>query len=180
MPSFTPTPSTLYKVVAFYSRQGVRFARAEFRIDVPGQVSPYVVARSRAEQLSGVDFHAPGLAIFILLRPLVRSRPDKLSSDAQISPVIGCYLLLSTLHVSIATAQRLDRWATSAFFDQPVPVARTDGGWLLSTRCVTGRAASAGAHELPAILEFGRANRCDYVLLDCDGPQNPVLPVHPW
>ncbi|WP_445190621.1 DUF5983 family protein [Sphingobium sp. HWE2-09] len=33
---------------------------------------------------------------------------------------------------------------------------------------------------MPAILELGRAQGCDYVLLDCDGPTEDALPTFPW
>jgi hypothetical protein len=63
---------------------------------------------------------------------------------------------------------------------QPLPVAPTQYGWFLPTREIAGAAARHLPKELPAILALGRNHGCDYVLLDCDGPTEDVLPTFPW
>jgi len=93
---------------------------------------------------------------------------------------IGRYVVLSTAHVRCATGQLLTDWASLPAERQPLPVAPTAHGWFLATRAVTGDAARSLPEELPPILALGRANGCDYVLLDCDGAVEPVLPTFPW
>ena len=57
-------------------------------------------------------------------------------------------------------------------------LAKTHG--LVPTRIEAGDTARHLPKEIPAILALGRAHGCDYVLLDCDGPTEAVLPTFPW
>ncbi|MCP3731298.1 hypothetical protein M9978_12755 [Sphingomonas sp. MG17] len=91
---------------------------------------------------------------------------------------IGKFVVIGTMHVRCATAQRLSDWALLTAADQPLAVSATPGGWFLPTHEV-----ECGADvppELHAILAFGRKHGCGYVLLDCDGPECAALPVFPW
>jgi hypothetical protein len=92
----------------------------------------------------------------------------------------GQYLMLSTAHIRCATGQLLTNWADLPPVRQPLPVAPTQYGWFLPTREIAGAAARHLPKELPAILALGRNHGCDYVLLDCDGPTEDVLPTFPW
>jgi hypothetical protein len=91
---------------------------------------------------------------------------------------IGKFVVIGTMHVCCATAQRLSDWARRPAADQPLAVSATHGGWFLPTREV-GCGGDLPA-ELHAILAFGREHGCAYVLLDCDGPECAALPVFPW
>jgi hypothetical protein len=90
----------------------------------------------------------------------------------------GRYVVLSTAHVRCATAERLTAWAHLPPAAQPLALASTQYGWFLATRPVIERRDLP--EELHAILAFGRAHGCDYVLLDSDGEQTEALPTFPW
>lgn len=92
----------------------------------------------------------------------------------------GQYLVLSTAHIRCATGQILNDWADRSPVHQPLPVAPIQYGWFLPTRDILGDAARHLPQELPAILALGRDQGCDYVLLDCDGPVEALLPTFPW
>jgi hypothetical protein len=93
----------------------------------------------------------------------------------------GQYLVLGTAHIRCATGQLLNDWADLPPARQPLSVAPTQYGWFIPTRVETsGSAARHLPKEIPAILELGRAQGCDYVLLDCDGPNEDALPTFPW
>src|SRR3546814_16953888 len=82
----------------------------------------------------------------------------------------GQYLVLSTAHIRCATGQILTAWADYPPHKQPLPVAPTQYGWFLHTMTPPPEAQRRLPKELPPILAFGRANGCDYVLPDSDGP----------
>jgi len=92
----------------------------------------------------------------------------------------GRYVVLSTAHVRCATAEQLTAWAQLPPSDQPLVVASTHYGWFLHTRAVVDPGDPRLPDELGAILAFGRAQGCDYVLLDCDGDRTDALAVFPW
>lgn len=92
----------------------------------------------------------------------------------------GQYLVLSTSHIRSTTAQLLHDWAGLPPAEQPVAVASTHYGWFLLTIEPAPDQARQIPDELPAILELGRIQQCDYVLLDCDGPEEEILPIFPW
>ena len=93
---------------------------------------------------------------------------------------LGQYLILSTAHLRCATAETIESWARLPATDQPLAVASTQYGWFLSTREPANRSPDEMPDELPHILAFARAAGCAYVLFDCDGPEEPALPVFPW
>lgn len=93
---------------------------------------------------------------------------------------IGRHLVLSTTHVRCATAELLEHWARLRAADQPLAVASTQCGWFVGTRQPQCTHTVQLPEELPAILAFGRALDCSYVLLDCDGPEVSALPCFPW
>jgi hypothetical protein len=92
----------------------------------------------------------------------------------------GRYVVLSTAHVHYATAELLTAWALLPPADQPLAVASTQYGWFVSTRPLSDPADRRVPEELLGLLSFGREQRCDYVLLDCDGDRTDALPVFPW
>lgn len=112
-----------------------------------------------------------------------RRQPEPPSSSSYHSPrrsimEFGRYVVLSTAHVRCATAVLLTAWAQLPAAAQPLAVASTQYGWFLATRVVAKNGDFPD--ELHAILTFGRAHGCDYVLLDSDGEQTEALPVFPW
>jgi len=93
---------------------------------------------------------------------------------------IGHYLVLSTAHLHLATAERLNGWAGLPAGEQPLAVSITQCGWFVETSDDGPRRLAALAEELPALLAFGRAHGCAFILFDCDGPREPSLPIFPW
>ena len=90
----------------------------------------------------------------------------------------GRYIVLSTAHVRVETARLLDEWAKLPAAEQPLAIASTQYGWFVSTRETVEKAGLPA--EILGVLAFGRAHDCAYVLFDCDGPEEALLPVHPW
>jgi hypothetical protein len=90
----------------------------------------------------------------------------------------GKYVVIGTMHVRCATAERLSDWARRTAASQPLPVAATQCGWFIAT-CAPERSDALPA-ELPGILAFGREHGCAWVLIDSDGPACAGLPVFPW
>lgn len=88
-------------------------------------------------------------------------------------------MALSTAHVRVETAQLLDAWAQLPAADQPLPVASTQYGWFVSTRQPSDK-PGAVPPEIGTLLAFGRQHGCAYILFDCDGPEEPLLPTYPW
>lgn len=102
-------------------------------------------------------------------------------------------LVLSTGHVSEETANRLPRGHADMAGDDfnesdDIPewgpaFARAEG-WLFR---VPRMADNGEPDDLPGTPEdlarvfmFARENGCDWVMLDCDGPQVNTLPFHEW
>jgi hypothetical protein len=93
---------------------------------------------------------------------------------------IGHHLVLSTAHLTCATAQSLERWAALPAAAQPLVTVATHCGWFVSTYEVAPSQGDAMPVEIPPILAFARLHGCAYILFDCDGPEEPSLAVHPW
>ena len=177
-----PPSQTCFDVIAIYASDGVRFAREQLRIDVADGLSPYGAARACAEQHVYADPRIPGLTIFLVVTPAApsdarRPSPYAISTEAR---KFGRYLVLSTAHIRCSTAEMLDHWSQLSCHHQPLAVARMGFGWLVPTRVTRSHEADALPADIPAILAFGRAQGCDHVLLDCDGPEERELPLYPW
>jgi hypothetical protein len=173
-----------FDVVAFYSSDGDRFARAQFRIEVANDRSPYAAARLCAERKPYADPRIPVLAIFLIVTPVPTSGagPFMVSSTSALPAAVevGSYVVLSTAHVRCSTGQILDRWAELSMMEQPLAVSRTNYGWFVLARDAVVQSPMAIPEEMPAILEFARSHGCDHVLFDCDGPEEPTLRLYPW
>ena len=177
-----PASHTCFDVTAIYASDGKRFARERLRIDVADSRSPYAAARACAERRAYADPRIPALTIFLVVTPAApcearRPLPNAPSTAAR---DFGCYLVLSTAHIRCSTAEMLDHWSQLSCHHQPLAVARLGLGWLVPTRVTRSHAAHALPEDIPAILAFGRAQGCDHVLLDCDGPEEQELPLYPW
>lgn len=92
---------------------------------------------------------------------------------------IGRHLVLSTAHVRVEIARLLGEWAKLPAADQPLAIASTQYGWFVATREPLDRTANVPL-EIGSVLAFGRAHDCDYILFDCDGPEEASLPIYPW
>jgi hypothetical protein len=112
-----------------------------------------------------------------------------LSADSPItSPVpptppgleTGRYCVLSTGHLSVATAELLDRWCRLAPHDQLIGVAPGRYGWFVPTLDIDGGAAAAIPDDLDAALVFGRRHGFDYLLFDCDARTVSELATYDW
>jgi hypothetical protein len=182
MDMLMPASRTCFDVVAIYASNGRRFAREQLRIDVADDISPCAAARACAERRPYADPRIPGLAIFLVVTPAAvrEALPAPSHTASMAARDVGCYLVLNTAHIRCSTAQMLDHWAELPIHHQPLTVARLGLGWLVATRATSMRAANGLPEELPAIFAFGRAQGCDHVLLDCDGPEEHTLPVYPW
>lgn len=93
---------------------------------------------------------------------------------------IGRYLVLGTGHIRCSTARLLAEWAALPASSQPLAVASTQCGWFIAT----GYEPEGGDRQIPgemrALIHFGRAQGCGYILLDSDGPEEIFLPLFPW
>ncbi|RQW46143.1 hypothetical protein [Novosphingobium sp. LASN5T] len=93
---------------------------------------------------------------------------------------IGRYLVLSTAHVCVKTADLLGGWALLEPSDPPVAVASTRYGWFISTREVEEPDRRQIPADVLGAMRLGREQGCDYLLFDCDAGTIPGLPLFPW
>lgn len=93
---------------------------------------------------------------------------------------IGRYLVLSTVHVSLKTADVLDGWAPLEPSSCPLAVASTHYGWFIPTREVEASDREQIPNEVLAAMRVGREQGCDYLLFDCDAGEIEGLAVFPW
>lgn len=77
---------------------------------------------------------------------------------------ISKILTLSTAHITEATAKLMEHHCR-----------RDEYGFFMSTHYVRWP-----SEDLVEVLKFARANGCDYVNLDRDGPVVDELPVYDW
>ena len=92
----------------------------------------------------------------------------------------GRYLVLSTSHVSLKTAERLDAWAALERSLRPLAVASTHEGWFVTSREIPEPYRQEVPQELLEAMRFARHLGCDYLLFDCDADTVDALPVFPW
>jgi hypothetical protein len=92
----------------------------------------------------------------------------------------GRYLVLSTVHVCMKTADLLDEWAAIDPASRPLPVASTHYGWFIPTREVEVSDQPGIPAEVLAAMRFGREQGCDHLLFDCDAGVIDGLPSFPW
>jgi hypothetical protein len=93
---------------------------------------------------------------------------------------IGRHLVLSTVHVSMKTAEMLDNWATLEPSSRPLAVASTHYGWFIPTREAEEPDREQIPNEVLAAMRLGRELACDYLLFDCDAGEIDALPTFPW
>lgn len=92
----------------------------------------------------------------------------------------GRYCVLSTAHLTAATAELLDLWATWPPGDRPLDIAAAVHGWFVPTRIIDEAEAARLPEDLGALIRFGRERGFSYVLIDCDGDTVEGLEVHSW
>lgn len=92
----------------------------------------------------------------------------------------GRYLVLSTVHVCMKTADLLDAWATIEPASRPLAVASTHYGWFIPTREVEEPDLAAIPDEVLAAMRLGRQQGCDHLLFDCDACVVDALSSFPW
>ncbi len=93
---------------------------------------------------------------------------------------IGRHLVLSTVHVSMKTAEVLDGWAILEPSDRPLAIASTHYGWFIPTRQAEEPDRAQIPDEVLAAMRVGREQGCDYLLFDCDAGEIDALPTFPW
>ncbi|AZI37676.1 hypothetical protein NT2_06_02210 [Caenibius tardaugens NBRC 16725] len=93
---------------------------------------------------------------------------------------IGRHLVLSTVHVSMKTADLLDGWATLEPSSRPLAVASTHYGWFIPTREAEEPDREKIPDEVLAAMRRGRELACDYLLFDCDACAVEGLTTFPW
>lgn len=93
---------------------------------------------------------------------------------------IGRHLVLSTVHVSMKTAEMLDSWALLEPSSRPLAVASTHYGWFIPTREAEELDREQIPDEVIAAMRVGREQSCDYLLFDCDARAIDALPTFPW
>ena len=89
------------------------------------------------------------------------------------------FIVISTAHVSEATAKLLDNIPAK---DWPCAGgAYADYGWFVYAHDENaGVGKDAIPDDLFNVMTWARKQGCDYVLLDCDGEEVEGLPVHDW
>ncbi|KAB2855861.1 MAG: hypothetical protein F9K41_07975 [Sphingopyxis terrae] len=92
----------------------------------------------------------------------------------------GRYCVLTTAHVSTATASSLDEWCSSAATDRPINVASTVYGWFVPVREVDEPTLARLPADLLAAMKFARERGFDHILFDCDAGGVEDLPQHNW
>lgn len=95
-------------------------------------------------------------------------------------PETGIYLVLSSGHITVKTAELLDRWAAADDSDRPMMIASTNYGWFVSTREPEVANRADVPRDLDAVLRFARNQGYGYLLFDADGDTIDALPFHPW
>jgi hypothetical protein len=93
---------------------------------------------------------------------------------------IGRHLVLSTVHVSMKTADMLDGWALLEPSDRPLAVASTHYGWFIPTLEAEEPDREQIPDEVLAAMHVGREQGCEYLLFDCDACEIDGLVVFPW
>lgn len=92
----------------------------------------------------------------------------------------GHYCVLTTAHLSTATAAILDKWCAAATSDRPINVASTIYGWFVPAREVDDPTQAKLPADLLAAMKFARAHGFDHILFDCDASSVEALPKHDW
>lgn len=110
-----------------------------------------------------------------------RVRIDPPAIDLSANEVeAGRYCVLTTAHVSTATASSLDEWCSSAATDRPINVASTVYGWFVPVREVDEPTQARLPADLLAAMKFARERGFDHILFDCDADGVEDLPQHNW
>lgn len=110
-----------------------------------------------------------------------RVRIDPPLADRQPSSLeTGHYCVLTTAHLSTATANSLDEWSTAEASERPINVASTVYGWFVPSRAVDELTQSKLPADLLAAMNFARAHGFDHILFDCDAGSVEALPKHDW
>lgn len=92
----------------------------------------------------------------------------------------GHYCVLTTAHLSTATANSLDEWSTAETSERPINVASTVYGWFVPAREVDELTQAKLPTDLLAAMNFARAHGFDHILFDCDAGSVEALPKHDW
>ncbi|HET6525043.1 hypothetical protein [Sphingopyxis sp.] len=92
----------------------------------------------------------------------------------------GHYCVVTTAHLSNATAGMLDEWCAAATADRPINVASTIYGWFVPARDVDEPTRAKLPADLLAAMKFARAHGFDHILFDCDAGSVEALPKHDW
>lgn len=95
-------------------------------------------------------------------------------------PEHGRYCVVSTAHLSAATADLLDLWASWPPGNRPLDIAAAVHGWFVPTRQREPSEAKPIPEDLAALIAYGRARGCAYVLVDCDGETVDDLALCDW
>lgn len=112
----------------------------------------------------------------------IRIEPPSANPFCAAQPALehGRYCVLSTAHLSAATAELLDHWSSWPPGDRPLDIAAAVHGWFVPTRLRDEPGAAPLPEDLAALITFGRERGFAYVLVDCDGDTVDDLPLRNW
>lgn len=112
----------------------------------------------------------------------IRIEPPPVTAVCATQPALehGRYCVLSTAHLSAATAELLDLWSSWPPGDRPLDIAAAVHGWFVPTRLRAEPGAAPLPEDLAALITFGRDRGFAYVLVDCDGDTVDDLPLSNW
>ena len=92
----------------------------------------------------------------------------------------GRYCILSTGHLSCATADLLDRWSRLPVHNRPINIAPNSYGWFVPTLEMEGETADTIPADLCTATRFARERGFDFILFDCDGGTVAELQIYDW
>jgi hypothetical protein len=112
----------------------------------------------------------------------IRIEPPPAASASTCQPTFehGRYCVLSTAHLSAATAELLDLWSSWPPGDRPLDIAAAVHGWFVPIRSRDEPGAARLPEDLAALIAFGRERGFAYVLVDCDGDTVDGLALSNW
>ena len=113
-------------------------------------------------------------------RDRIRLEPPPLAPLDDGSIEEGRYCVLSTAHLTLHTADCLDKWASWPPTERPIDIAASVYGWFVPTRALPAERSACLPVDLLRLMIFGRERGFRFILLDCDADADGGLPVHGW
>lgn len=92
----------------------------------------------------------------------------------------GRYCVLGTAHLTLATADLLDKWSSKHAQHRLLDIAGCIHGWFVPTREIDRATRRLLPADLLAVMQFARDHGFNHILFDCDAGTVDGLAVHCW